>query len=98
MLLDSNIPIFPSGLNAAGTVPKGINFIKSSVLYRAELNPRLPVLSNCFNSFLSESDNFFGSESQSQLGISEGLSPITSIVIPAIFAAISAFQTLGLGK
>ena len=77
---------------------KGIKFMKLSVLYRDELKPLLPVLSNCFNSFLSESDNFFGSESQSQLGISDGLSPITSTFIPAIFAAISAFQTLGLGK
>ena len=98
MLFDSNIPVFPSRLNAAGTVPKGINSIKRSVLYKDELNPLFPILSNLFKSFLSASDNFLGSVSQSQFGISEGLSPITSRGTSAIFAAISAFQTLGFGK
>ena len=50
MLFDSNIPVFPSRLNAAGTVPKGINSIKRSVLYKDELNPLFPILSNSLKS------------------------------------------------
>ena len=43
MLLDSNTPISPPGLNAAGTVPNGCARKNASVLYSVPENPRLPL-------------------------------------------------------
>ena len=42
MLLDSKMPILPSGLNAAGTVPNGCASINASVLCSVPLKPTLP--------------------------------------------------------
>lgn len=92
------MPIFPSRLNAAGTVPKGISSKNLSVLNKDELNPLFPFFSKGERFFFSLSFIFFGSTSHSQLGISLGLSPKISKGIPEIFAAISAFQTLGLAS
>jgi len=69
MLFDSKIPIFPSRLKAAGTVPKGISSMNLSVLNKDELNPLFPFFSKGERFFFSLSFIFFGSTSHSQFGI-----------------------------
>src|ERR1700677_18781 len=97
MLFDSKMPIAPSGLKAAGTVPNGCASMKVRVLCKVPLKPTLPaVASPEFATSLPVSGR--ASKSQSHDGIPLGEVPRTSTSTPHSRAAIVAFQMRGFGK
>src|ERR1700722_3015420 len=97
MLFDSKMPIVPSGLKAAGTVPNGCASVKARDLCNVPLKPTLPaVASPEFGTSLPVSGR--ASKSQSHEGISLGEVPRTSTSTLHRRAAIVAFQMRGFGK
>src|SRR6266542_758259 len=98
MLFDSKIPILPSGLNAAGTVPNGCAPMNALVLRSAI--PLKPVWPICTSARTTSSllDSGLASKSHSQDSSSFGEAPLTSISTPHKRAAIVAFQMRGFGK
>src|SRR6266436_2319948 len=97
MLFDSKMPILPSGLKAAGTVPNGCASMKAVVLCRVPVKPTLPV---CASTDVASSllDRGCASKSHSHDCNSLGELPRTSTSTPQSRAAIVAFQIRGLGR
>src|SRR5258708_26888755 len=99
MLLDSKMPVVPSGLKAAGTVPKGCADRNASVLIRLPpLKPTRPARAAEAYAPFSSAERGLASKSHSQFVSSEGFAPRTSRSTPLRRAAIVAFQILGLGR
>src|SRR5262245_42929669 len=98
MLFDSKMPMVPSGLNAAGTVPKGWASRKAWVFRSfTPLKPVRPICSPA-GSDSSAAESGRASKSQSQDWSSLGGAPRTSISTPHKRAAIVAFQIRGFGR
>src|SRR5262249_7566372 len=98
MLFDSKMPVLPSGLNAAGTAPKGCASRKALVLWRRV--PEKPTFPTCMaeDSTSSLLESVRASKSHSQEASSCGGAPRTSTSIQHRRAAMVAFQMRGLGK
>src|SRR4029453_4286068 len=98
MLFDSKMPMMPSGLNAAGTVPNGCASRKARVF--RSFTPFKPVRPICSpaGSDSSAAESGRAEKSQSQDWSSLGGAPRTSISTPHKRAAIVAFQIRGFGR
>ena len=98
MLFDSKMPTFPSGQNAAGTVPNGCDSMKASVFRRvAPRNPTVPARASP-DAVASPLASGRASKSQSHDWSSLGELPRTSTSTPQSRAAIVAFHIRGFGR
>src|SRR4029077_6902898 len=98
MLFDSKMPMMPSGLNAAGTVPNGCASRKALVFRSfTPLKPVRPICSPA-GSDSSATESGLASKSHSQDWSSVGGAPRISISTPHKRAAIVAFHIRGFGR